>query len=164
MAAGVQISMVNFNADGTPRWEFRGKDLLQGETDGSSYVNGGMRCTHRAGGYLTIDASSPIFLRGDTIFIPSCFTSFKGDALDEKTPLLRAEKCLSCQGKRLLKLLGFEVDSLRQNIGLEQEIFLVPRNEYVKRPDLKLAGRTVMGKDAPRGQEMCDHYGTSILR
>ena len=158
MTAGVQISMVNFNGDGSPRWEFRGKDLLQGETDGSSYINGGLRATHTAGGYLTIDASSPIFLRGDTIFIPSCFTSFKGDALDEKTPLLRAEKALSNEGVRLLKLLDFEVDSLRQNIGLEQEIFLIPRDQYIKRLDLKLSGRTVMGKDAPRGQEMCDHY------
>ena len=158
MAAGVQVSMVNFDQDGCPKWEFRGKDLLQGETDGSSYMNGGLRATHTAGGYLTIDATSPIFLKGDTIFIPSCFTSFNGDALDEKTPLLRAENALSNEGVRLLKLLGFEVGSLRQNIGLEQEIFLVPRDQYLKRPDLKLSGRTVMGKDAPRGQEMCDHY------
>jgi glutamine synthetase len=158
LAGGLQVSMINFGKDGAPFWEFSGKELLQGETDGSSYVNGGLRATHTAGGYLTIDASSPVFLRGDTIFIPSCFTSFNGDALDEKTPLLRAENALSREGVRLMKLLGFETDSLRQNIGLEQEIFLIPRDKFLSRPDLKLTGRTVMGKDAPRGQEMCDHY------
>ena len=150
--------MISFDKNGQPQWSFTGKDLLQGETDGSSYVNGGLRATHTAGGYLTIDTSSPIWLRGDTVFIPSCFTSFEGEALDEKTPLLRAENALSTEGTRLLKLLGYETESLRQNIGLEQEIFLVPRDSYLQRPDLKLSGRTVMGKDAPRGQEMCDHY------
>ena len=98
MAAGVQVSMVNFDQDGCPKWEFRGKDLLQGETDGSSYMNGGLRATHTAGGYLTIDATSPIFLRGDTVFVPTLFVSFKGQALDEKTPLLRAMQVCRGQG------------------------------------------------------------------
>ena len=140
-------------------FDFKGKDLIKGETDGSSYPNGGLRGTHCAGGYLAIDTSSPIFLRGDTMFIPSAFVSYYGAALDEKTPLLRANAALDKQGCRLLKHLGLDVsDGLRANIGLEQEIFLIPREAYYKRPDIQLTGRTIMGKDAPRGQEMCDHY------
>merc|ERR1711871_376192 len=98
------------------------------------------------------------FLRGDTIFIPACLTSYYGYALDEKTPLLRASDALSKEGSRLLNLLGFKSEGVSANIGLEQEILLIPRHAYMRRPDLQLAGRTVMGKDAPRGQEMCDHY------
>jgi glutamine synthetase len=158
LASGVQNTMMEFLPDGTPAWDFKGKHLLNGETDGSSYVNGGLRGTHQAGGYLSIDPTSPIFLRGDTIFIPSCLTSYYGHALDEKTPLLRASDALSNEGSRLCKLLGYDTDSVTANIGLEQEIFLIPRDAYMKRQDLQLSGRTVMGKDAPRGQEMCDHY------
>lgn len=155
----VQNKMLAFNADNQIEFDFKGKDLIKGETDGSSYPNGGLRGTHCAGGYLAIDTSSPIFLRGDTMFIPSAFVSYYGAALDEKTPLLRANAALNKQGCRLLKHLGLDVsDGLRANIGLEQEIFLIPREAYYKRPDLQLTGRTIMGKDAPRGQEMCDHY------
>jgi len=155
----VQNKMLAFNADNQIEFDFKGKDLIKGETDGSSYPNGGLRGTHCAGGYLCIDTSSPIFLRGDTMFIPSAFVSYYGAALDEKTPLLRANAALNKQGCRLLKHLGLDVsDGLRANIGLEQEIFLIPREAYYKRPDIQLTGRTIMGKDAPRGQEMCDHY------
>jgi len=142
-------------------FDFKGKNLIKGETDGSSYPNGGLRGTHCAGGYLAIDTSSPIFLRGDTIFVPSAFVSYFGDALDEKTPLLRSNSALNTQGSRLLKHLGLNVSErggLVSNIGLEQEVFLVPREHYYRRPDLQLTGRTVIGKNAPRGQEMCDHY------
>ena len=142
-------------------FDFKGKDLIKGETDGSSYPNGGLRGTHCAGGYLALDTSSPIFLRGDTIFIPSAFVSYYGNALDEKTPLLRANAALNKQGTRLLKHLGLDASEhggLVANIGLEQEIFLIPREQYYRRPDLQLTGRTVIGKNAPRGQEMCDHY------
>jgi glutamine synthetase len=158
LAGQVQNSMFEFLADGTPAWDFKGKALLKGETDGSSYPNGGLRATHTAGGYLAIDPSSPIFLRGDTIFIPACLVSYYGHALDEKTPLLRSNDAMSREGTRLLKLLGYNVDGIVSNIGLEQEIFLIPREAYFRRPDLQLTGRTVIGKDAPRGQEMCDHY------
>lgn len=155
----VQNKMLAFNADNQIEFDFKGKDLIKGETDGSSYPNGGLRGTHCAGGYLCIDTSSPIFLRGDTMFIPSAFVSYYGAALDEKTPLLRANAALNKQGCRLLKHLGLDVsDGVRANIGLEQEIFLIPREAYYKRPDIQLTGRTIMGKDAPRGQEMCDHY------
>lgn len=143
------------------KFDFDGGDLVKGETDGSSYPNGGLRATHTAGGYLAIDTSSPIFLRGDTIFIPSIFVSYYGMALDEKTPLLRANDSLSAHGSRLLKCLGYESAEkfgLKANIGLEQEIFLIPRDQYFRRPDLQYTGRTVMGKMPPRDQEMCDHY------
>jgi glutamine synthetase len=172
--------MFEFDRDGHIVWELKGKHLLQGETDGSSHFNGGMRATHRAGGYLTIDPTSSIFLRDDTVFIPACLISYHGYALDEKTPLHRSCDALSTHGANLLNRLGFKVDSLVCNVGLEQEFFLMPRDEYKKRVDLQLAGRTIMGRDAPRGslykllfifspsssplifsnigQEMCDHY------
>ena len=158
MSAGVQIAMLKFQKDGSPAWDFTGKNLLFGETDGSSYLNGGLRATHTAGGYLTIDPTSPIFLRDDTIFIPACLTSWDGFALDEKTPVLKAADALSNEGTRLLRLLGYQTERVIANIGLEQELFLVPRDAYLKRPDLQMTGRTVIGKSAPRGQELSDHY------
>ena len=155
----VQNMMMEFcREEGKIKYDFKGKDLIKGETDGSSYPNGGLRATHTAGGYLAVDTSSPIFLRGDTIFVPSTFVSYYGAALDEKTPLLRSNEALSNNGTRLLKLLGYEVDSLQANIGLEQELFLIPRDQYYRRPDIQITGRTIIGKNAPRGQEMCDHY------
>jgi glutamine synthetase len=151
--------MLKFGKDNTVQRDFKGKTLVKGETDGSSYPNGGLRGTHEAGGYLAVDTSSPIFLRGDTIFIPSVFVSYYGSALDEKTPLLRANAALDKQASRLLSKLGLDTSSgIQANIGLEQEIFLIPREEYYRRPDLQMTGRTIIGKDAPRGQEMCDHY------
>jgi glutamine synthetase len=152
------MSLIEFGKDGKSFHSFSGKQLLKGETDGSSYPNGGLRSTHTAGAYLSIDTSSPIFLRDDCIFIPACLVSFDGYALDEKLPLLRAEESLSIQGCRLLKLLGYHVNSISTMIGLEQELFLVPRGAYSKRTDLQLAGRTVLGRIPPRGQDLCDHY------
>lgn len=157
----VQNRMMKFDKNNEIQWDFKGKDLVKGETDGSSFPNGGLRGTHCAGGYLAIDTSSPIFLRGDTIFVPSALVSYYGDALDEKTPLLRSNAALNKHGGRLLKHLGLDAESeggLKANIGLEQEIFLIPRDAFYKRPDLQLTGRTIIGKDAPRDQEMCDHY------
>jgi len=155
----VQNMMMEFDQKtGDLKFDFKGKTLVKGETDGSSYPNGGLRATHTAGGYLAVDTSSPIFLRGDTIFIPSAFVSYYGAALDEKTPLLRSNASLSNEGTKLLKSLGVETNHLVANIGLEQELFLIPREQYYRRPDLQMAGRTVIGKNAPRGQEMCDHY------
>jgi len=155
----VQNMMLKFNSDNEAVQDFKGKTLVKGETDGSSFPNGGLRGTHCAGGYLAVDTSSPILCRGDTIFIPSAFVSYYGAALDEKTPLLRSNSALDKHGSRLLSLLGGDASSgVQANIGLEQEIFLIPREEYYRRPDLQLTGRTIMGKNAPRGQEMCDHY------
>jgi glutamine synthetase len=154
--------MIKFNHRSNDlEFSFKGSNLVKGETDGSSYPNGGLRATHCAGGYLAIDTSSPIFLRGDTIFIPSVLVSYYGMALDEKTPLLRANDALSKHGSRLLKHLGLESADrfgLKANIGLEQELFLIPRDQYYRRPDLQYTGRTVMGKIPPRDQEMSDHY------
>lgn len=158
LSAQVQNHMFEFDKHGKPVWDFKGKNLLKGETDGSSYPNGGLRATHRAGAYLTVDPTSPIFLRGDTIFIPSCLVSYYGHALDEKTPLLRASDALSREGARLLTLLGYKVKGLQANIGLEQELFLIPRTAYNRRVDLQMSGRTVMGRMPPRGQELSDHY------
>ena len=156
----VHNMMMEFDKEtGEAKQDFKGKTIIKGETDGSSYPNGGLRATHEAGGYLAVDTSSPIFLRGDTIFIPSAFVSYYGAALDEKTPLLRANAALNKEASRLLSKLGLDTSSgIRTNIGLEQEIFLIPREPYYRRPDLQLTGRTIIGKTAPRGQEMCDHY------
>ena len=148
----------SFGDDGKAHFGFKGKELLKGETDGSSYPSGGMRATHTAGGYTVLDPTSPVFLRGDTVYIPTVFVSFYGQALDEKTPLLRSMTALSKEGARLCKNLGYNIGGVQPNIGLEQEYFLVPRSAFYKRLDLQLTGRTIMGKLAPRGQEMCDHY------
>jgi len=159
MTGQVHNTFFSFGKDGKPKFEFKGKELLKGETDGSSYPSGGMRATHTAGGYTVLDPSSPIFIRGDTVYVPTVFVSFYGDALDEKTPLLRSMQAVSRESVRLLGHLGMSgVNSVVPNIGLEQEFFLVPREAFYSRPDLQLTGRTLMGKQAPRGQEMCDHY------
>mgnify|MGYP003386353503 CR=1 FL=1 len=156
----LHVTLFDFDSEGELKWDFKAKNLLQGETDGSSYPNGGLRCTHKAEAYTTIDPCSPIFVRGDTMFIPSCLVSYEGKSLDEKTPLLRSCEALSKEGSRLLKLLGVDdTNSLTvtQNIGLEQELFFVDRDAYLNRMDLQLTGRTVVGRLGPRGQEMCDH-------
>jgi len=158
----VQLAMFEFDDNMKPVWSLKGKHLLQGETDGSSYPNGGMRATHRAGGYLCIDPVSPMFIRGDCLYIPAAFVSYTGLALDEKIPLHRACQALSDQGVRLFKLLGFPIKSMKVNIGLEQEFFLLPRDEFYRRPDLQFCGRTLLGKMPGRGQEGCDHYMAPI--
>jgi glutamine synthetase len=154
----VYNKMLKFDKDGKAVFKFDGDQLLQGETDGSSFPNGGLRATHRAGAYLTPDPTSPVFIRDDVVYIPSCMVAYTGLALDEKLPLLRAADSLSKEGARLMNNLGYKVDTVFANIGLEQELFFVPRKTYLNRPDLLLAGRTVMGKMPARGQEMCDHY------
>ncbi|KAJ1488399.1 glutamine synthetase III [Baffinella frigidus] len=154
----VHNHMFTFGKDGKPKWEFSGGELLKGETDGSSYPNGGLRATHTAGAYTALDPNSAIFMMDDTIFIPTCFVSWNGHALDEKTPLLRAEEAMSRECSRLLKTMGHTTAGCKQMIGLEQEFFLVPREAYATRMDLQLSGRTILGKHAARGQEMCDHY------
>ena len=136
----VQNAMFSFGADGKVKHEFKGKELLKGETDGSSYPNGGMRATHTAGGYLSLDPLSPMFIREDTVFIPACFVSYNGDALDEKTPLHRAVQSMSTEGTRLLGLMGYKTDGLINNIGLEQELFLVPRHAFFQDLILKCQG------------------------
>jgi len=157
----VQNKMIKF-IDGEPKWSFDADDLLQGETDGSSFNNGGLRVTCTAGAYLKIDPMSPIFLRGDAIYIPAVLVSFKGDSLDEKTPLHRATDAMSREAKRLFSHLNYPIDGLVCNIGLEQEFFLIPRSAFHERPDLQLVGRTLLGRMPARGQELCDHYMAAL--
>ena len=154
----VHNAMFNFGGNNKLDFVFSGSELLKGETDGSSYMNGGLRATHTAGGYTALDPSSPMFIRGDTLYIPTIFISFHGKALDEKTPLLRSMDAVSKAGSRLLSKLGYQCGTVLPMIGLEQEFFLVPQSAYHGRPDLQLAGRTVMGAHAARGQELSDHY------
>merc|ERR1719161_2237491 len=158
----VQLAMFEFDKNMQPKWELKGKHLLQGETDGSSYPNGGMRATHTAGGYLCIDPISPMFVRDDCLYVPAAFVAYTGQSLDEKIPLHRACEALSREGARLFKHLGYEIKGMKINIGLEQEFFILPRKQFYRRPDLQFTGRTVMGKMPGRGQEGCDHYMAPI--
>jgi glutamine synthetase len=159
-------SFMNYTADGTAINEFSGKVLIQGEPDASSFPSGGLRATFEARGYTAWDPTSPAFIleaiNGKTLVIPTAFCGWKGEALDEKTPLLRSTDALSKQAVRLLKILGKEVSRVYSTMGPEQEYFLIDRNFYMQRPDLIAAGRTLFGAKPPKGQEMEDHYFGSI--
>ncbi|HEV3029621.1 MAG TPA: glutamine synthetase III [Planctomycetota bacterium] len=159
-------SFLNYTADGTAINEFSGKVLIQGEPDASSFPSGGLRATFEARGYTAWDPTSPAFIleavNGKTLVIPTAFCGWKGEALDEKTPLLRATDALSKQAVRLLKILGKEVSRVYSTMGPEQEYFLIDRNFYLQRPDLVATGRTLFGAKPPKGQEMEDHYFGSI--
>ena len=155
---GAEVLTAPLRPASLPAPQFTGKDLLNGQTDGSSFPNGGLRATHRAGAFLTVDPESPPFIMNDTVFIPAVVAAYSGVSLDEKTPLHRAVQSLSKEGVRLLGLLGMKTKGLVNNIGLEQELFLINREAYFKRPDLQFTGRTVMGRSPARGQEMSDHY------
>ena len=141
---------------------FSGGRLFMSETDGSSFPNGGLRATHRAAAYMAWDTASPPFIRGDTVYIPSAFVTFNGDALDEKTPLLRSMRAVNSAGKRLLKLLGapqVEYEAgIDCNVGWEQEFFFLEVEDFERRPDLVAAGRTVFGAEPPRGQQTSANY------
>jgi glutamine synthetase len=159
-------AFVNYTSDGTAIAEFSGKLLIQGEPDASSFPSGGLRATFEARGYTAWDPTSPAFVmesvNGKTLVIPTAFCGWKGEALDEKTPLLRSQDALSKQAVRLLKILGKEVSRVHCTMGPEQEYFLIDRNFYLLRPDLINAGRTLFGAKPPKGQEMEDHYFGSI--
>ncbi len=145
---------------------FRGKDLLRGEPDASSFPSGGLRMTHQARGYTVWDPASFPFLwkggDGITLCIPSLFFSWTGLALDHKIPLLRSEEKINRSVKRLLKLCDLPIGRVFSTLGLEQEYFLIDRSLYLLRPDLLLAGRTVYGSRPPKGQELEDHYFGSV--
>ena len=139
--------------------EFSSKALIQGEADSSSFPSGGLRATFEARGYTTWDPTSPAFVRDGTLFIPTAFCSYNGEALDAKTPLLRSMKQLSRQGVRLLHALGkTDVSRITPMVGAEQEYFLVDKKKYLKRKDLIFTGRTLFGAMPPKGQELDDHY------
>jgi glutamine synthetase len=159
-------AFINYTADGTAINEFSGKLLIQGEPDASSFPSGGLRATFEARGYTAWDPTSPAWIlegiNGKTLVIPTAFCGWKGEALDEKTPLLRSIDALSKQAVRLLKILGKEVSRVHSTVGPEQEYFLIDRNFYLQRPDLIATGRTLFGAKPPKGQEMEDHYFGSI--
>ena len=142
--------------------EFSGKELVKGEPDASSFPSGGLRATFEARGYTAWDPTSYAFIKDDTLYIPTAFCSYTGEVLDKKTPLLRSMDAISHQACRVLKLFGKETKRVVTTVGVEQEYFLVDAKDYAKRPDLILAGRTLFGANAPKGQEMEDHYFGSI--
>ena len=145
--------------------QFSGKTLRKGEPDASSFPSGGLRATFEARGYTAWDCTSPAFVKDGTLYIPTLFCSYTGEALDKKTPLLRSCDALSKAACRLLPLIGVdEVTKVSASVGAEQEYFLVEDKYYQERMDLKLTGRTLFGAMAPKGQELEDHYFGSLKR
>ena len=145
--------------DGGVIMEFSGKELIQGEPDASSFPSGGLRATFEARGYTAWDPTSFAFIKDKTLCIPTAFCAYNGEALDKKTPLLRSMAALNKQALRILKLFGNkDVKSVHTNVGPEQEYFLISKEMYEQRPDLKFTGRTLFGAKPPKGQEMDDHY------
>lgn len=152
-------SFISPTPDGKTVLEFSGKELIKGEPDASSFPSGGLRATFEARGYTAWDCTSPVFIKGKTLYIPCAFCSYTGEALDKKTPLLRSMEALSKQAVRVLRALGqTDVQSVTTTLGAEQEYFLIDREFFEKRMDLVLASRTLFGAASPRGQEMEDHY------
>ena len=145
--------------DGAVIMEFSGKELIKGEPDASSFPSGGLRATFEARGYTAWDPTSYAFVKDKTLYIPTAFCSYGGEALDKKTPLLRSMEALSKQALRILRLFGNDtVKRVYTSVGPEQEYFLIDREMYDRRPDLRFTGRTLFGAKSPKGQEMDDHY------
>ncbi|MEM9137069.1 MAG: glutamine synthetase III, partial [Cyanobacteria bacterium P01_F01_bin.42] len=158
---------ISVQSDGNVISEFSGKVLVQGEPDGSSFPNGGIRDTFEARGYTAWDVTSPAYImetdNGATLCIPTVFVSWTGEALDKKVPLLRSIDAMDSAAKRVLTLLGHtEISRVNSSCGPEQEYFLVDSNFVASRPDLLLAGRTLFGKPPAKGQEFDDHYFGAI--
>ncbi len=143
--------------------EFSGKELVRGEPDASSFPSGGLRATFEARGYTAWDPTAFAFVKDDSLFIPTCFFSYTGAALDKKTPLLRSIDEVSKEAVRILRLFGdTQTKRVVPDVGPEQEYFLIPRDLYAQRPDLRLTGRTLFGAPSPKGQELDDHYFGTI--
>lgn len=156
-------SFVNPVGDGKVIMDFSGKELVKGEPDASSFPSGGLRATFEARGYTAWDPTSPAFIKDGSLCIPTAFCSYSGEALDKKTPLLRSMEALNKQALRVLRLFGNEdVTRVITTVGPEQEYFLVDKELFDKRTDLKFCGRTLFGSPAPKGQEMDDHYFGSL--
>ena len=152
-------SFISPAPDGGVIMDFSGKELIKGEPDASSFPSGGLRATFEARGYTAWDPTSYAFIKDKTLCIPTAFCSYCGDALDKKTPLLRSMEALNKQALRILKLFkNTDVKSVRPVVGAEQEYFLVDKELYEKRKDLKFTGRTLFGAKPPKGQELDDHY------
>ncbi len=143
--------------------EFSGKELVKGEPDASSFPSGGLRATFEARGYTAWDPTSYAFIKDDTLCIPTAFCSYSGEVLDKKTPLLRSMEAISNESLKILHLFGNEdVKRVGTTVGPEQEYFLIDKEDYSKREDLVLTGRTLLGARSPKGQEMNDHYFGAI--
>ena len=152
-------SFIEPSPDGGVIMEFSGKELVKGEPDASSFPSGGLRATFEARGYTTWDPTSYAFIKGKTLCIPTAFCSYGGQALDKKTPLLRSMEALSKQALRILRLFGNDTAKrVVSSVGPEQEYFLITKEMYDKRPDLRFCGRTLFGAKPPKGQELDDHY------
>jgi len=149
--------------DGRVIMAFSGKELVQGESDASSFPSGGLRATFEARGYTAWDPTAFAFVKDGSLYIPTCFFSYTGAALDKKTPLLRSIDEVSREAIRILRLFGDqETKRIISCVGAEQEYFLLPKDLYAQREDLRLTGRTLFGAPAPKGQEMGDHYYGTI--
>ena len=156
-------SFISPSPDGGVIMEFSGKELIQGEPDASSFPSGGLRATFEARGYTAWDPTSYAFIKGNTLCIPTAFCSYGGHALDKKTPLLRSMEALNKQALRILRLFGnTTAKCVRSSVGSEQEYFLISKEMYDQRPDLRFTGRTLFGSKPPKGQEMDDHYFGAI--
>ncbi len=152
-------SFISPAPDGGVIMEFSGKELIKGEPDASSFPSGGLRATFEARGYTAWDPTSYAFIKGKTLCIPTAFCSYGGEALDKKTPLLRSMEALNKQALRILRLFGnTSAKYVSSAVGPEQEYFLITKEMYEKRSDLKYTGRTLFGATPPKGQEMDDHY------
>jgi len=152
-------SFIAPSPDGGVIMEFSGKELIKGEPDASSFPSGGLRATFEARGYTAWDPTSYAFIKGKTLCIPTAFCSYSGHALDKKTPLLRSMEALNKQALRIVKLFGNnDVKRVVSSVGPEQEYFLITKEVYDERPDLRFTGRTLFGAKSPKGQEMDDHY------
>ena len=149
--------------DGRVIMEFSGKELVRGESDASSFPSGGLRATFEARGYTAWDPTAFAFVKDNSLYIPTCFFSYTGEALDKKTPLLRSMDEVSREAIRILRLFGDqETKRVTASVGAEQEYFLLPRDLYAQREDLRLTGRTLFGAPAPKGEELEDHYFGTI--
>ena len=155
-------SFLNPGGDGTAIMTFSGKELVQGEPDASSFPSGGLRSTFEARGYTAWDPTSPAFIKDDVLCIPTAFISYNGESLDKKTPLLRSMTAVSDQAKRVMALFGKHPDRVVTTVGPEQEYFLIKEEDFAKRPDLILCGRTLFGAAPDKGQELQEHYFGSI--
>ena len=151
-------SFINPEDGGAVIMEFKGKELVKGEPDASSFPSGGLRATCEARGYTAWDPTSYAFIKDKVLCIPTAFCSYTGEVLDKKTPLLRSMQALNKSAKRVLKLFGKDVKTVKTTVGPEQEYFLVDETLYNKRKDLIYTGRTLFGAMAPKGQELEDHY------
>ena len=152
-------SFISPEENGGILMEFSGKELVKGEPDASSFPSGGLRATFEARGYTAWDPSSPAFIKDGSLYIPTAFLSYGGEALDKKTPLLRSMQALSTEAVKLLQLMGEkDVTRVTATIGSEQEYFLIDKELFLQRKDLLYCGRTLLGANAPKGQEMEDHY------